>query len=44
MRFQALFKEKYIYKAFSIIVSYKRMTIIYINFNYLIILRVFIIK
>ena len=44
MRFQALFKRKYIYKAFFIIVSYKGMTIIYISFNYLIILRVFIIE
>ena len=44
MRFQALFKEKYIYKAFSIIVNYGGMTVIYIGFDYLIILRVFIIE
>jgi len=44
MKFQVFFKEKYIYKAFSFIISYNGMTIIYISFNYLILLRVFIIE
>jgi len=44
MKFQVLFKEKYIYKAFSFIISRNGIIIIYINFNYLILLRVFIIK
>ena len=44
MRFQALFEKKYIYKAFSVIMNYGRIIVIYINFNCLIILRVFIIE
>jgi len=43
MKFQALFKKKYIYKAFSFIMNYNKIIIIYINFNYLILFRVFII-